>query len=996
MLSPEPSSPPPRRRRRRAPRNEPVPPPDDILAVDSPLDLATAFHGLAPVQAKGKGTAEGADGAAQGKVKENERGGRVEREGDSDQQRDKVKTSRENGYGDVVLTPGQRQPQNPLHQQLDPALDASSSSSLALPPAKQTIRIRSDSPLTPLSSTSSSASVAGQPGQADARPPAPIPPPHDSKFVSPRSRLRTHGRDPNPLWAAAVLEPIVRAQGEQAQRNRLPAKGKGRGGEGAKQAGWPTHGAGDEGVALSVDEFFNNVLPITRSMRHGERDEDEEDKPAKRKGKGKGKQEDGNAAKKRARRSDTTSEDGNSSSSSRLFQARDFRYFPTPKPPPPLYNGMTFFGAADLERATSKDKARLLRHAPYKTPGGGKEKLSLAPPSHTIFGQEDCDLSSLKRKRAQRDEEHAGVKRLKPGQDVRGPFLARIGQTAFAPLLDKPGGRRKQVKAEKRPMRSMLELDEEVDRIAEAVAQTAPPALVTDRRKKLARMVRPGGGKVTALELAAPEEAGVVGETSERRVFPSFLKPRPTSRKPLSGGLKYRFVPQRLPPPRYANPNPPPRPATVSTRPKSALHLGGPTATSSDPSEKVDSGGGDGSSSSAKPVQASRPPRPKPKQTDFRFITGPKARKAPTVEIGQAAAASSSSTTLPPSVDAVPPPAQARSSQRFAPAPIARNASRAFVTPAAGAAKRGKAESDPEGDEKRKKRKILRRLSTRPDFYLPSAIVEEGSVGGASGAAVHPSSHEFSGESGLGRSASLPPELDSHPAHLGNGSSPSRRLSVAIPISPNLFAGCFPPAGQSRSLPGPSGYAEEEPLSSEQEAETLLSGDPGKDGVAPGGFPPPSRSRARLGRNTRPHSPGLPFRFRLPSLSSNQSSPLWSRVPSFRQTSVAAASSAAEPVRGDRLSGLYDPVFDSLPVPSDALRDEGVEDEEQPPASVLGNDGGLPTPQRSVATTSPASDGDLQPSFPSALAASAVQQGAAPAVQAQKRRLLPPRGAQLE
>ncbi|BGP20671.1 hypothetical protein JCM10213v2_008834 [Rhodosporidiobolus nylandii] len=983
MLSPEPSSPPPRRRRRRAPRKEPAPPPVDIPAVESPLDLATAFHGLAPVHAKGKGTVEWANGAPQGEVTESGRGGRVEREEDDEQQRDKAKTGREDGDLDVVLTPGQRQSQNPLHQQLDPALDASSSSSLALPPAEQIIRIRSDSPLTPLSSTSSSASAAGQPGQADARLPAPVPPPHDPNFVSPRSRLRTHGRDPNPLWAAAVLEPIVRAQGEQAQKRRRPAKGKWIGAETAKQAGWLTHGdedrVGEDGVSLSVDDFLNNVLPITRSMRHGEPDEDDEDdedKSAKRMGKSKGKQKDGKTAKKRARRSYSTSEDGKSSSSSRLFPAKEFRYFPTPKPPSPIYNSMTFFGAADLERATSKDKARLLRHAPYKTPGGGKEKLSLAPPSHTIFGQEDRDLSSLKRKRAQRDEEHAGVKRLKPGQDVRGPFLARMSQTAFAPLLDKAGGRRKQVKAEKRPMRSMLELDEEVDRIAEAAAQTAPPTFMKHGGKKLARMARPGGGKVTALELAAPEEAGVVGETS-------------------SGGLKYRFVPQRLPPPRYANPNPPSRLIVSDPSTKAALQLGGPTATSSDPFEKVDSGGGDGSSSSAKPVQAGCP-RPKPKQTDFRFITGPKARKAPTVEIGRAAAASSSSATLPPTVDSVPPPAQARSPQRFAPPLLARNASRAFVTPAAGAAKRGKAESDPEGDEKRKKRKILRRLSTRPDFYLPSAIVEEQSVGGASGAAVHPSSHEFSGQSGPGRSASLPPELDSRPAHLDNGSSPSRRLSVAIPISPDLFAGCFPPAGQSRSLPGPSGYAEEESPSSEQEAETLLRGDPGKEGAASGGLPPPSRSRARLGRNTRPHSPELPFRFRLPSLSSNQSSPLWSRVPSFRQTSVAAASSAAEPVRGDRLSGLYDPVFDSMPVPSAAFVDEGDEGEEQPPASVLGNDGGLPTPQRSVTTTSPASDGDLQPSFPSALAASAVQQGAAPAVQAQKRRLLPPRGAQLE
>ncbi|GAA5977254.1 hypothetical protein JCM11641_003892 [Rhodosporidiobolus odoratus] len=1006
MPSIEPSSPPPRPRRRRPHRKRTAVPADDRTT--SPR-LATPFHGrVRSRQSIQDHVGNGGQGVLQPQDEVDvgseglERG--VEMGGESSEQglasKDKVVDSREGHLPSQAL----RRPVNPLRRQLNvvPTTSSSSSSALAFPPAAQPVPAATDSLFTIFTTTSASSSdKAGEDApQAPAPAPIPPPPPADANLLSPATRLHTrrgstHSRLPDPMWAARVLSPIVRAEVAQAEERKQAAKkGKGKGKEKQRE---PEAGGADSveeatgakhGEPASLDDFLANVLPRTKSRQQLDV---KKAKKATKQGQVKGKrgatEEISRKASKRARRSYTSSEreddDAGPSSSFPLLDPADF-YEPPPTPKP-LYNATAFLGAMDLAGATSKDKTRLLRQPPYKTPGGrgGKMKLSLDAPSRTSFGKEGRDSSGAKGRQEADKESVDGVKRLKPGEDLRTPFLQRISQTAFAPLVGREGERKRKEKAD---MKSMLALDEEIDKIAEEVAKQEPVKSTTAGAKKLARVTRRGGGKVTALELGGADDAGAVGELNielprpphEPQVKPPPKKKPTVARRPPTAKVKYRFEAVRLPPPRLLNPQLVPVPSKQSVV-LGQSRAGDDAATPSFevPIENVN----EAVSEANLPPQA----RKKLPHTNFRFVVGPKANKAPTVEARQALAKSSSSAaparTTTRSLFASPPPAQAdisSSTRTSTSARAPRKRSYAFVTPGnLGRSKTDfdKADSDPEGKAKRKKRSILRRLSTRPEFYLPSSIIEEDETK-VSGTSVHRSSHEYTGDRS-GRPVSLPPELGSRSRRDDEGESPSKRPVPVLPASPERFAAALPQARQSASLPKASGYLQQCSSPSRhqgQQAVEAHSNPPDKVGNASAARSDQLQpliirsdtSTSRLHLNAEVHP-----------TSSASSSPLWSRVPSFRQKSVEPYYPYAsdETVRRTGESGLVSPYEGPSHISETP--------EEQPPASVLaGEEAGVEESYSggSNSETSLASRADIRklPSYhPFTTAAARVQPAAA-------------------
>ncbi|GAA5884089.1 hypothetical protein JCM6882_002135 [Rhodosporidiobolus microsporus] len=1002
MLSPEPNSPPPRRRRRRAKRKAPPPPPANA---PSP-DLATAFHGLAPPQnahppppriAPRAGQQQCASGArAEGLEQEvgEREGGREEQQGHG----------KGDGVEDALPTPALRRPGNPVHRQLDLVRSSSSSSSsaaaaLAAPPPAQAgpSRIATVSTLTPLSSRSTSSSsnaTAGPvpPSQPFFDPvPAALP-----DTLSPATRLRsrrgsTLGRVPDPQWAANVLEPIARADAAEQEKAR---KDKGKGKERERGLGWQglQGGSAEPSVdgPLSTDEFILNVLPKT-TLKKAKKQDSREVVRSERSKRGAGRSRSDRKGKgkaplkrqERPRRDYTSSEEDDTDSSARsLLDPADFLPpIPTPKP---LFRMSTFLGGAELDAATSKEKERLLRRAPYATPGGGKDPLSFDTASRTAFGKESQAArlpTTKKRKRRADDEGDERVKRLPPGKDVRAPFISSIGQTAFAPLATRRDEQRH--RQQQGGMKTLGELEDEVDRIAQEAERERRPFKSPTRRKAVT-LARPGGGKITTLELGAAEEAGAVAEQNPRLNQPRpprKLQPTvPSSRKPSpSSHLKLRFTPRRLPPPRRLNPLPALSPIRESAPSTASASLEGaalpPLSSRQLEKAKVKIR----NSSSSPPAQAAAVSRTaqQPKQTDFRFVTGCKAKKAPTVEVRhalaaqQASARSSSSTTGPelPSPQAGQSrPADDAGTKRAhlveTVSPRKRKRTIALVTPAPANQTGRRADSDPEGDSKRKKHCLLRRLSTRPGFQLPTSPAQD--EGEPLDGAIHFSSHEYGGAVPHGRSHSLPPEFDSRPSTFGqDGTSPSRRPSPFVQLSPELFADAFPPAHQTDSLPAPSGYVEgESPSFLRQAVEAAEAaegffhnekdeheeqdnrdeqdeGDVRDAGKGPRAVQAISSSSA--------DSPLLQRR-RLPSLpqpNSTQTSGIWSHVPSFpsrpSQDAFCDGGLAGAVGRKRALDPFsVDPDDEGpshvSPTPEEGsgfADDDDDEDEQQPPTSLL-------------------------------------------------------------
>ncbi|GAA6033441.1 hypothetical protein JCM8097_001395 [Rhodosporidiobolus ruineniae] len=956
MSSPELSSPPPRRRRRYPPRKSLISSTKD----DAASDLAKHFQGLRPVQEVVESS-----GQLGGQQQRAARGGRGEtRDEVDDEEKDKVKRDKgkhradDDQQHDALLPPALRRPHNPLSEQLDhlPFSSLSGSNNLDFPPAAQAgpSRPSTVSSLTPLPSAFASTSSAHIPNFDHLAPAASPPPP---KTLSPATILRSrrgsvHNRLPDPNWAARVLSPIVRAElGAIEEKKQKEGKGT----SWAKErAGWRTMSEGsdsrDDGVPLSVDEFLFNVLPLTKAARQEER------RDGGKKGKGKAKEskkrgrprdEKKPKPQKRDRRVDSVSDEEEEPLPSVLFDPADFVRYGPPPTPRPLHRASTFLGAFDLDGATSMDKSRLLRRAPYAAPEANKHKLSMDAPSRTIFGQKGGDGASSSKKRHGDEAGRGEVKRLKPGQSAKSPFLSSIGQTAFAPLVNG-------LEEQRKPLQPLGELDEQVDRIVEAEGREERKARVA-RAKKPATMIRPGGGRVTALTLTAPEDAGAAAEVKPRarNAPPPRNKFKPTlPRKLPSTATKYRFTPRRLPPPRRAFiPSSAARQSSDNDAAAEAARHERPLGSDSPcRAAKAKGAGGNESSSHLKPLPVMR----KQQQTAFRFEEGVKAKRAPTIATRQRDLPndlSSSSQVLHPwTAHDSPLAGQSRASKLSAVllTSSAHKQPADLVAPAAvataGECTTRRATSDLEGQPKLKKRRRTR-LNTRPDFLPPTSIDEQHVS--PEDQAMHQSSHEYEPEQrGRMRSTSLPPRLDGRDAAVtaeeeqdDEDDSPTKSRLPSLRFSPELGVDPFPPAAQDFRRPTRPGYNDGATSSFEhlavqaaQEAERL------QHAVRTGG-----RRRHLTVTSTGPEqqyqqtvvASAQPQPH--PLASSASTIPLWSRVPSLRFTPSVKPSSSGDSANPSNWSGLTG--VDSvrrLPTPYEEQDENQLEqEEEQPPASCI-------------------------------------------------------------
>ncbi|GAA5879062.1 hypothetical protein JCM1840_003859 [Sporobolomyces johnsonii] len=397
-------------------------------------------------------------------------------------------------------------------------------------------------------------------------------------LVSPATRTRTHshGRTPDPTWAARVLSPIVRQQaagGEVASKNKRRR-------EGAKE-GWTTPDNFDKelGVAAPTltDEFLVDVLPNRtrqKSKRHTFLG-------------GGGASEQGRKRKKL----DSSSEDE---------EQEDLR---KPQSVRPRGRVPRYLGAPGLHDSVTSDEKRLLK-APYRTSSTYARKLSFSRPSQTDLDHDGVP-ASIKTYKRQREEAGAKVKRLEPGRSPRTPFLHSIAQTSFTPLIAKQS-----VKPGLKRITTVVGLELKGGRASE------------DGRKNEVQLSRPGGGRSERLTMVDEEDAGYVAQIAPNPNFrhkpPTRIKKVKPARKTRSKAPtdRFRFVPARRPPPF--------RPSTNNTPP---LPLVPPTEASRSLAEVSPAVG---------PSKASTPTAlpPQAKQTKFRFITGPKAKRAPTVDEG--------------------------------------------------------------------------------------------------------------------------------------------------------------------------------------------------------------------------------------------------------------------------------------------------------------------------------------------------------------------------
>ncbi|GAA5845258.1 hypothetical protein JCM11251_003859 [Rhodosporidiobolus azoricus] len=989
MLSPEPSSPPPRRRRRRIKRKARPP---TVKTAPSP-DLATAFHGLPPLLGDSSTKPKHATPL------KDEQEGREEGEEGVDEEVGKgeeivaqQEATRESHRGPPLLSLPKRR-HTPLDQQVPDATVSSSSSlaNFAFPPPAQAgparhQAARDESP--PLSCSAISSTSAAQQAISSPSLHRPIPP---AKTVSPATRLRSRrgssvGRVPDPQWAADVLEPIFRAEaaaaGAEQEKGKKGKKGKGKERDG--NIGW--HALEGDDVApgfegpLSTDEFILNVLPKTTLKRAKKLDDLDEGRPAvpPRRSKRSRKTPVKRKRQERPHREQTVSEtgdDGLSSQRSLLDPADVLEHAPTPK----LYRFSTFLGGAELDTVTSKEKDCLVRRAPYATVAGGKDPLSLHTASQSFLGQDRGSLAAdgraeeRKRRRSEVSEQEGPVKRLPPGKDVRAPFITDIRETAFAALVDRRDVKAKQKQAS--GMKSVAEVEEDVDQVVDG-AMREPRARPAQTRTKSVTLCRPRGGRVATLELGTAEEAGSVTEQnprmttprSSRQLMATVPSSRSSSRKPPTSHLKYCWVPDRLPPPRRRNPLPTPSSLNENGTANPSF-APAPAGCPSRPLEKANAASKLPSSPSAAVADPGAHPH-KSKETDFRFVVGCKAKKAPTVEayranavLSSSGASSASNSTSPLALPSLQPGQSRRLSGIVAEPvrlddnslPRKRKRSSNLVTPGPLYGGPLRADSHPEGKRKRKKHALLRRLSTRPDFQLPtSPVPEDESSGIGYGDGIHSSSHEYE-MGGSGGFVSLQLTTSGQ----GVATFTSMRCLPDIPISPELFADLPPAACQSNSLPAASGYVEDDSPSFlrqiVQAAETV-------EGVLRNQQDYHARSSENNTAEYREMDPrpapevsssaDSPLLRRRPfpilaQPASTQTSGIWSRIPSFPEPSGGwTGSEEGQPAHDELWSGAFsvdpdeneDAATRVAATPSAGAFGQDLIHDQQPPSSFLGMD----------------------------------------------------------
>lgn len=369
-----------------------------------------------------------------------------------------------------------------------------------------------------------------------------------------------------------------------------------------------------------------------------------------------------------------------------------------PDPRKPLKRFSTFMGEEDLDNMTKENQRRLLRRPPYRTISTDAQQLDFVSPSDALL-EGTYDLTSFRRRQKPGEEK---VKRLAPGKTPRIPFLYDFDQTGFAVQPPDLAGPRALHKITDR-----MFTDEEVARIAKK-----GNGWVSTKRKKRNKTV----GKKSGLEMVKEEEAIDTAKidptyTSYRYLrryradslrFDRFIHEPPVKVKKARKSLlkrapqkvEFRFIPRRLPPPIRPFARRPPPVLVPEPRLTESIQTAGSAAAKS--------------ASLSGPVQPSpslaRPP-PKPIKPSFRFIVGPKANRAPTVLIADT-----------PIIETEKPVAARPKRYLTFSSPLpdhpAEHPQRGQVDHSS-QAHEGETFSRP-----KKKQKLMRRLSTLPDFNL--------------------------------------------------------------------------------------------------------------------------------------------------------------------------------------------------------------------------------------------------------------------------------------
>ncbi|GAA5997535.1 uncharacterized protein JCM10292_000916 [Rhodotorula paludigena] len=373
----------------------------------------------------------------------------------------------------------------------------------------------------------------------------------------------------------------------------------------------PALSPGDD-IPTSLDAFLSNVLPKSKKDVVQERERLAQSSPqspvAKRAYLDR---------KKRVLRDSSPDEEEELDAADMRARSMHIDYAP---PRPSTLGRASFLGDSSLSPPA---KERLLR-PPYVRP------LELDSPSESGL---DVDLlhdvpKKRKRKRDERtgedDDDAREPRRLRPGEAPRGAFLHGIEETGFAQLLDVQAEERKRKKRETgrgegglKRMRSIRELK---DDLKPALVQPVKPS----KKRSVAPVMRGQGGRVAPLTITDQENAGAIADNDPTFRYGLQQEAQPTKAKRLEPSrqigrptFKFRFRPAKLPPPqRIVELNPDLR-ARYSKPPKEA-HA------ASSPIEKVDD---------ASAVAGPQPVLPPLKPTTFRFVTGIKARAAPTVEL---------------------------------------------------------------------------------------------------------------------------------------------------------------------------------------------------------------------------------------------------------------------------------------------------------------------------------------------------------------------------
>ncbi|GAA5958011.1 hypothetical protein JCM3765_006231 [Sporobolomyces pararoseus] len=365
------------------------------------------------------------------------------------------------------------------------------------------------------------------------------------------------------------------------------------------------------------------------------------------------------------------------------------------EPRKPFKRISTFLGGKELDRMSKENKKQLLRKAPYRTATTDALPLEFVSPSEAGMGG-TFDTTSNRRRVAQSDvEKEEKVKRLPPGRSPRTPFLETISQTEFAPLLD-PEYSRRQLRRISDPFVSAGE--------AARISRKGSGWISTKRQVRPRRV----GSKKKSLIMVRNEDAQDTARIDSdfgakrkpNRINQALPRSRARPRYPKEK-LKLRYVPARLPRPI--------RPFAQRSAPA------GPRIEH----QQTESIRGSSASRSAHPEQPAPPPDPSPfiskaQSTKFRFIVGPKAKKAPTVLVE----------------DTPPTPAPPRQQQVQAtfsaalPNPNATDLPQQDLEPKT---------NKPEAETKMIKRKqtLLRRLSTLPGHRY--ALEENKELDGVTG-----------------------------------------------------------------------------------------------------------------------------------------------------------------------------------------------------------------------------------------------------------------------